>query len=222
MMLRPLWRGKLSARRLRLFAVACCRRIEPLLGSPLARSALEVAEQYADNRADEPELVAIHTALETEIKRMADPFTAKYRAALAVHITTWSPNFLPRWAVAAAVEAANARMYAAYENDPAARATWATTGRAVRATEAAAQCDLLRDIVGHPFHRLHSNPSWRTSNAVGLAEAVYGEQAFDRMPILADALEDAGCTNMEMLDHCRGAGRHVRGCWVVDLLLGKS
>jgi hypothetical protein len=55
-----------------------------------------------------------------------------------------------------------------------------------------------------------------------LAKAIYGERAFDRLPILADALEEAGCTNAELLGHCRQPGVHVRGCWVVDLVLGKE
>ena len=65
------------------------------------------------------------------------------------------------------------------------------------------------------------DPAWLTSDAVALARGIYDERAFDRMPILADALQDAGCVNDEVLTHCRGEVVHVRGCWVVDLLLGK-
>ena len=64
--------------------------------------------------------------------------------------------------------------------------------------------------------------SWLASLVLGLAQAIYDERAFDRLPILADALEDAGCTDAAILEHCRGPGPHVRGCWVVDLLLGKQ
>jgi hypothetical protein len=66
------------------------------------------------------------------------------------------------------------------------------------------------------------DPNWRTSTVLALAQGIYDERAFDRLPILADALEDAGCDNEEMLAHCRGAGPHARGCWVVDLVLGKA
>ncbi len=69
------------------------------------------------------------------------------------------------------------------------------------------------------------NPDWLAWNDAtvrNIAKAIYDEQAFDRMPILADALEDAGCDNADILRHCREPGEHVRGCWVVDLLLGKS
>jgi hypothetical protein len=82
--------------------------------------------------------------------------------------------------------------------------------------------DLIRDIFGNPFRPVIVDSTWQTSNVTGLAQAIYEERAFDRLPILADALEDAGCTNRDILDHCRQPGEHVRGCWVVDLLLGKA
>jgi hypothetical protein len=77
-------------------------------------------------------------------------------------------------------------------------------------------------VLSEPLRYLSIHPSWQSSTVVSLAQAIYDDRAFDRMPILADALEDAGCTNADVLDHCRGAGPHVRGCWVVDLILGKS
>jgi hypothetical protein len=63
---------------------------------------------------------------------------------------------------------------------------------------------------------------WLTADVRALAEAAYADRAFDRLPILADALEEAGCTDRSMLDHCRQPGEHVRGCWVVDLVFGKA
>ena len=82
--------------------------------------------------------------------------------------------------------------------------------------------DLLRDIFGNPFRPVVFDPRWQSETAVTLATGIYAERAFDRMPILADALEEAGCNNAAILTHCRGDGPHVRGCWVVDLILGKS
>jgi hypothetical protein len=90
------------------------------------------------------------------------------------------------------------------------------------ALERAVQAALLRCIVPNPFRPVLLEPSWLTSTVVSLAQTAYKERAFDRLPILADALEEAGCTNDDLLDHCRGPGPHVRGCWVVDLVLGKS
>jgi hypothetical protein len=86
-----------------------------------------------------------------------------------------------------------------------------------------AQVRLLHDIFGPlPFRDTAVQPSWLTSDVLALARGIYEEKAFDRMPFLADALQDAGCDNDEMLNHCRAEGwEHVRGCWVIDLLLGR-
>jgi hypothetical protein len=88
--------------------------------------------------------------------------------------------------------------------------------------ESRAQADLVREIMGWPFHPHYFDARWRTSDTVGLAQAIYDDRAFDRMPILADALMDAGCEDEQIIGHCRSDGPHVRGCWVVDLLLGKE
>jgi hypothetical protein len=81
---------------------------------------------------------------------------------------------------------------------------------------------LIRDIFGNPFRPITLNPSWLTSTVIALVTGIYSEKAFDRMPILADALQDAGCDNEEVLNHCRSEGQHCRGCWCVDLVLGKG
>jgi hypothetical protein len=77
-------------------------------------------------------------------------------------------------------------------------------------------------VFGNPFRPVEFNAQWRTTDAVGLALEIYGERAFDRLPILADALEEAGCMNTDMLGHLRSPGPHVRGCWAVDLVLAKE
>jgi hypothetical protein len=82
---------------------------------------------------------------------------------------------------------------------------------------------LFREIFGNPFRPLACDPAWLTSTVVALAEGIYADRAFDRMPILADALQDAGCDNEDTLTHCRDTQRtHVRGCWVIDLLTGRG
>jgi hypothetical protein len=83
------------------------------------------------------------------------------------------------------------------------------------------QTQRLRDIFGNPFRPVTFDPSWQTSTVVALAKQMYESRDFSPMPILADALQDAGCDHADILDHCRGPGPHVRGCWVVDLVLGK-
>jgi hypothetical protein len=87
------------------------------------------------------------------------------------------------------------------------------------------QADLIRELFGNPFRSVSVSPRWleeHGSTALALAQLIYDERAFDRLPILADALEDAGCDNADLLGHLRGPGPHVRGCWALDLILGKS
>ncbi len=81
---------------------------------------------------------------------------------------------------------------------------------------------IVRDIFGNPYRPVVTNPAWLTSDVVNLAKAIYDEQAFDRMVKLADSLKQVGCDQPDILAHCTGKGPHVRGCWVIDLLLGKN
>jgi hypothetical protein len=90
-------------------------------------------------------------------------------------------------------------------------------------TERRAQTMLVREIFGNPFRPVAFNAAWRTTDVMLLAKGIYEERAFDRMPILADALQDAGCENDDILNHLRDAtATHVRGCWALDLVLGKE
>lgn len=92
--------------------------------------------------------------------------------------------------------------------------------------ESMAQTNLLHDIFGNPFRPLPiiapSMLAWNDATIAKLAKVIYDERRFEDMPILADALQDASCQNEEILSHCRGPGPHVKGCWVLDVLLGKS
>lgn len=80
----------------------------------------------------------------------------------------------------------------------------------------------VRDVFGNPFHPAVFDPTWRSDPAVSLVKHIYGSRDFSALPILADALQDARCDNSDLLDHRRGPGPHVRGCWVVDLVLGRE
>jgi hypothetical protein len=209
-------RRKATERRLRLFACACVRRIWHLLRDERSRRAVEVAEDYADG--------------------MAEPDEA-YRAWRAATIIDRGDGLSDDGHANAVFWASDAACFAAGPEgiramsaaDSAVQAiTWATSRSAAVSwdDEETAQAALLRDIVGNPFRpRPPMEAAWLAWNdgAVRkLAQAVYGGRAFDRMPLLADALEDAGCADAAILGHCRGGGEHVRGCWVVDLVLGKE
>src|SRR5262249_43615122 len=91
-----------------------------------------------------------------------------------------------------------------------------------RARERAVQCALLRCVVGNPFRPGFATAPPRTPMVDSLARAIYEGRRFEDLPVLADALEEAGCTNEEVLSHCRGTRIHARGCWPVDALLGKE
>ncbi len=81
---------------------------------------------------------------------------------------------------------------------------------------------MFRDISGNPFRPVTAEATWRTPAVTAFAQFIYDERAFERMPDLADLLERAGCKDLEIPQHCRGSGPHVRGCWVIDLILGKE
>jgi hypothetical protein len=107
----------------------------------------------------------------------------------------------------------------------------AATGRSLRgvglpaefiASEQAGQSDIIRDIFCNPFRPVTFDPPWRSDTAVAIARQMYESRDFFAMPVFADALQDAGCDSADILDHCRGSGQHVRGCWVVDLILGRK
>jgi hypothetical protein len=202
---------RVSSRRKRLLGVACCRRIWALLTDERSRRAVAVAERYADGRADYPELAAADLA--ADLAR-----SAARRAALA----GGSGGDSGRAAAAYAAAAAQAMVHGfVTETLEAAQAAVLHAGGDA---EWLAQCRLVREVFGNPFRAVTVDPGWLTANggvALKLARAAYREQAFDRLPILADTLEDAGCTSADVLGHCRDGGEHVRGCWVLDLLLNK-
>lgn len=215
---------RLSERKERLFACACCRRIWHRLVDERSRRAVEVAERCADGKVDREEMeVAARGAYlaATDVRAYDnDDLAAPEYAALNTigvydatgAITTMTPSF---FALNAAENAATSIANRANVERPEGR------NRAFR-TETLAQAELFRDIFGNPLRPVFLDPSWLTFTVTSLTAAIYADRAFDRMPILADALEDAGCTNQDILAHCRSGGEHVRGCWAVDLLLGKE
>jgi hypothetical protein len=96
-----------------------------------------------------------------------------------------------------------------------------TEGKVKR--ESRVQAQILRDILGNPFRPVVVEPEWLTDTVVSLARQMYVTQDFTAMPILADALQEAGCENADILGHCRDEKQqHVRGCWVLDLIIGNT
>jgi hypothetical protein len=244
-------KGRISDRKLTLFAVAVCRRLEHLLTSNYVhgcREAIDMRERYADGLVRPEEVQAIR------VKAVGDAVDA---AAAIVH-----PGDLFNYAASCAAEAVarggdstEAARAIAFDtlgraDDPTVaaitawwqRPRWEARHRwnadearvvdapdfvAAHAAERAVQAVLLRDIFGNPFvapSRIDAAWfAWNQGTVRRLAQSIHAERAFDRMGILADALEESGCQDQDILRHCREQGGvHVCGCWVLDLLLNKE
>jgi hypothetical protein len=214
--------GKLSDRRARLIAVACCRRVWHLLEEPAFRKAVERAERFADCEVTSRELEA---AWRATFRQGEDDGLSEVPLANA--------RF---WAADAATQAAcDLNRAFAVANSAAWATSWGSSSAADASfdQERAVQCDLVRCLSGSPFRPLPplapSLLTWHDGIVVKLAQVAYdarllpsGELDQARVRVLADALEDAGCGDAGLLSHLRGPGPHVRGCAVIDALLGKS
>jgi hypothetical protein len=218
-----------SERKLRLFSVTCCRDVRDLIEAVeeadigYGWGAVLLAEHLADGEATRAEvdsavldrvgLIDSGSTVESQLLGGALPALADADAtrgagrvalstalARARAVTNWMPGGGPRGPSAARREA----------------------GRLVVVEMLGRQCGFLHDIFGNPFRPATIDPSWLTSTVVSLARTIYDARSFELMPVLADALMDAGCGSEDVLDHCRGPNNHVRGCYVVDLLLNRS
>jgi hypothetical protein len=186
-------RGKKGSRKNRLLACACCRFIWDRI-QPRYQRAVEMSEAFADGLVPRDELEK--SLEEASVHRLhLEPHQAAYWAC--------DPNSPSAMADGVVRNLFQARLDKRISTQVA---------------------DLLRDMFQpfRPRKRGKAAPFPSSDTVLNMANAIYAERAFDRLPILADALEEAGCTDADVLAHCRGPGPHVRGCWVVDLILGKE
>jgi hypothetical protein len=234
-------KGMLTERKARLFAVACCRRIWPLL-EERGRRAVEFAEQYADASATGERLnAARQEALQwyevCQTFATFDPFddgTVAAAEAMALAVDVAQAGLVgcaPERVVAATV--LSTTKYGSWKERQFSSG-WSEAKSAAQDAMRRELSGLLRDVIGHfPFRQVRIDPAclaWNDGTVRKQAEAIYEERALPagtlddrRLSVLADALEEAGCGEPDVLGHCRQQGRqHVRGCWVVDLLLGKE
>lgn len=195
-----------SDRKLILIQVGIAHRVWPLLADPRSRAAVEVAERSADRLVAPGEVEAARQASLAAYQDLFDWRDRTNPAAQAAHVafhTVWRNN--PKvW------------------QDTIGLLVWLNRrdqGRGLLPRKE--QAAVVRDVLGNPFRPVALSPGWLSSTAVGLARHIHESRDFATMPFLADALEDAGCADEQLLDHCRGPGPHARGCWVVDLVLGK-
>jgi hypothetical protein len=233
---------KATDRKKHLFACARCRRHWPLLADPRSQRAIEVVESFADGRTSARGLKEPRRAA-----RAAGELVRSERAAAEAALRGEGRDARPERAVSWGLEqealALGEREAAAWlawrlvggrwDSEEAALQTAEFAAevagrRGEETAERAAQCDFLRDLFGNPFRRPSILPEWLTWNyatIVRLARAAYDQRQLPAgkldnglLVVLADALEEAGCSGEDILGHLRGPGPHVRGCWPVDLV----
>jgi hypothetical protein len=201
---RRLPRTKAGRRKLRLFACGCCRLTWDQLPDARLREAVLVAERFAEGQASKDELAAARGTVawltDDSVHRAGTPLGVRVAIDMAVATTHGQPFEAAFYMTATTLPLAGSR------------------GRE-RAGEAAL-CDRVRCVFGNPFRPVAVDPArlaWSDGCVPKLARVIYDDRRFEDLPVLADALEEAGCTDKQILSHSRGPGPHVRGCWVVDL-----
>jgi hypothetical protein len=206
---------KSRERKARLFAIACVLPWLRRASHEPGLEAVEVSERFADGLSTEADLVVARERLDK--RNWETGWVMADDASRAIDGACWTPRDCAYrdQASYAATSIVQTGIYAFDQSQ------WDQYER----NEGLRQCGLIRDIFGRlPFRKV-SIPApvlaWNDSCVVNLATGIYDDRAFDHLPILADALEEAGCTDADVLSHCRQSGEHVRGCWVVDLCLGK-
>jgi hypothetical protein len=204
-----------SERKLRLFGCACCRLIWYNLVHPESKQAVEGAERYAYGLLSEEsldELAGPAWAVVKEAPRNRQAEYVEYLSAMTAAEVACADDYggWPFWerlvdVPSSVLQIAGLQRFGLKE-----------------AAMEEVMCNQFRDIFGNPFRPVSVAPEWRTTIVTDLAKCIYEERAFSRLPILGDALEEAGCTSLELLAHCREPREHVLGCWALDLLLEKT
>jgi hypothetical protein len=209
---------KCSPRKLRLFACACCYRVRDRFQGEEFWELVLLCERFADGRVSRQEVKRLTHFIQEAGFHNSRGFDASLYAAGECNFrgsqrvdryTAWDAE----WAADACARYAAGRSNPYREGDEPPPAYF---------TESTNQCGGLRDLFGDPPRPVTFAPRWRTPTVLALAEGAYEERDFARLPVLADALEEAGCDNGAVLEHCRAEREHHRGCWVVDVVLRKA
>jgi hypothetical protein len=192
---------KISDRKTRLFACACCRHFSNLAVNEQFVQAIETAEQFADGLTSKAAMKRARQSVRAIRHSLPDKSDLQWWAALWLAEVTNSENAYGQ--VAHEIKRFIAEGMLSVEYAP-------------------LGADLIRCIIGNPFRPVRMEPSWTTPDVVALVRTLYASRNIEQLPMLADALENAGCCNRDILSHCRQPGLHVRGCWAVDLVLGRK
>lgn len=220
-------------RKLRLFTFACCERVRHLLSDPRLVRALDGLLAYADGRLDPAGLRELADEARQAVREIEAPLRGldgmlRYNdicSAASAVLCAVSSDYARKDGPAGYTLSTSSVSH--FTRGARTNPVWESTQDRkltdkVGDDEERVHAHLLADIIGNPFRPVVFDPSWLTSTVVSLAQGIYAERASDRMPLLMDALMDAGCADEAVLEHCRGPNTHVRGCWVIDLLLAKE
>jgi hypothetical protein len=215
----------LPARKFYLFIAEIGRRLRELMTKPESLRIIDLCEQCAEGLISEDEISALAPAhrvggtaglAHDEANGLYWWVADRYKVA-----AEGVDEAVDAFALLTAVQAGAISERPSYDEMAAVR--WHPAYASVRERTELEWSALVRDIYGpNPFRPVAFDPAWRTDTVASLARQMYEARDFATMPILADALQDAGCDRPDVLAHCRGDGPHARGCWVVDLVLGKS
>jgi hypothetical protein len=221
-----------TSRKFQLFACACCRRLWPLLVDESSRRAVEIAELYADGLVSKGEYRRAIQSARAAALELARPrvmvgewlMAAQSRAVDAVVSTLESADPADEAATwgKEAVRALASRKPHDQSINPFSpeSSSPSITPDAAWTAEAKAQCALLRELFGNPFANPKLDEAWRSPQAQALAKSLLQNHTLDDLTELAKLLEQAGCEEEQVLRHCREQKEHVRGCWVMDFVLG--
>ena len=217
-----------SYRRSLLFSLACYRKRIERSVAPLARSVAEATDLFADGQDDYTPLYRLWQEAEKAVRKaqknyemVGDGWEVLAYSFVAKILSVATPSISREQRATRATEALERVIGEVCKN-----AGEGQSGAQRKQAERVAARLLargLREVFGNPFRPIAFDAAWRTSDVMALANGVYAERAFERMPILADALQDAGCDNADILAHLRDeTATHVRGCWALDLVVGKE
>jgi hypothetical protein len=219
-------------RKMLLFTVACCKRLESQLIDERSHEALSRLERLAEGQLDSTELdegsklayEAIRSIGQSQLELDRRRRSGVPWADLKDEADRLSRLDNAAWAVYAALMGAKHKTLPV----PYSYGSIFFINRCRSAlkdeTDAERQyhAEVLHDLFGNPFSPVALDPAWLTRMMLSLAQQIYDSRGFERLPVLADALEQAGCNNADILAHCRQPGTHVRGCWLIDLVLSKK
>jgi uncharacterized protein (TIGR02996 family) len=207
---------RVSPRKLRLYGIACCRRIPSLEQDEDCAAAIGVAERMTAGTAADDEIAAMRTRMRERLEHVEgqcnvmDPEeygVVRWRTKAVLNLFQDDNDYLTDAPI--------------FPNDPELKEVYNAASYALYGCPYGSdvELDLLREVLGNPFVPLEFAPRWRSEEVVRLARKIYDSEDFDQLEALSGALAAAGCDDPRILSHCRRKVGHVRGCWVLDLIL---